>query len=268
MKQPPDLPLPPPLAPAVDSPPPSGAQRLLGQLLVIEVLLASIWIIAVCLFSGSAEAVAYQIVVTFGLIYPLHLIVSGIALWTRIKRKPSTRLSTIVLLVPWVTLPVPILLNQLNSTGPLLDSPQKLINALFLLVTLAIIQVLLRPRKNALLLPLFVLKSFGLNLLILLTTVSLYLVPIGFLVFHWGTLTQPGTSQVDGYLLAYGLGALVTYAAVSTVPATLVLGYSGLSFFQTEITAHRKWRIAQLVAALPLVLIGGGLFVTLWLRTW
>ena len=244
----------------------ASGDRLLCQLLAIEALLASIWILAVCSFGGSAGTVAYWVVATFGMVYPIHLIVSGVAVWARLRRKASIRLTTVVVLAPWVTLPVPFLLNRLNGAGPLLDSPQRLTNAIVVLVGVAIVMALLNPRKNARLLPAFVLKSFGLNLLTLLATISLYLVPVGFLLFNWGSLNQPSSTQGDGYLLAYGLGALATYVMASAVPAALVLGYSGLSLFQDRITEHRRWRIAQLIVSLPLVMVGGSMLVTLWLR--
>lgn len=60
--------------------------------------------------------------------------------------------------------------------------------------------------------------------------------------------------------------ALVTYMATA-FPAALVLAYSGLSFFQDQFTDHRKLRVAQTIASLPLVLLGGFVLVKFWLRT-
>ncbi|MGJ8653074.1 MAG: hypothetical protein ACSHX8_07355 [Opitutaceae bacterium] len=234
----------------------------------MEALLASIWIVAVCSYDGSAGTIAYWVVATFAMIYPIHLILTGVATWARLKRSASIRLTSITILTPLVTLPVPFLLNQLNSNGPLLDSPQKQTTAIALLVGCAIMILLLQPRRCAQLLPVFVLESFGLNLLILLGMISLYLMPIGFLLLNWGALNSSVSTNEDGILLlAYGLGALAAYLMASTFPAALVLGYSGLSFFQSSFTKHRKWHIAQLIVSLPLVLIGGSILFNLWLRT-
>lgn len=264
---PPALPTPPPAEPTAVASNAAGINRLLGLLLVVESLLTAIWILAVCTFNGSAGAVAYAVVTIFGIIYPLHIIIAGFTIWARFKRGASSRLTSMVLVLPWATLPVPFLLNRLNGSGPLLDSPQKLTYAVLLLLGIALSLVLFQPRKSARLLPVFVLRNFALNLLLFLATVLLYLIPIGFLLFHAEALSQPRSGNQDGYLFAYGLGALAAYTLAAAIPASLVLGYSGLSLFQDEYSEHRKWRIAQLIASLPLVLSGGGMLLTMWLRT-
>ncbi len=243
------------------------ANRLLGQLLVAEILLVSIWVLLVCTFTGSAGTVVNNAFITFVLIYPWHLVLVGIAIWTWVKRTPSPRIAALAVLLPGIAFPLPFLLNRLNATGPLLDTPQKLTNTILVLVVTAIVLPLAQPRKCARLLPAFALKSFTLNLLILLFTVSLYVMPIAFLLFNWGAVQPTGNSQHDGYLLAYGLGALVIYTVACTFPAILVLGYSGLSFFQNEFSEHRKSRMAQLIASLPLVLIGGVILIRMWLQS-
>jgi hypothetical protein len=186
----------PPILPYSPSPdPPAGqsessrANRLLAQLIVLATLLASAWILLVSTFTGSAGSVANNAAITFGLIYPFHIPLTGLAIWTWIKRSPSPRLAILVIAIPWVTLPAPFLLNRLNPTGPLLDSPEKLINTSLGLVGVALVGILLRPRKCACLLPALVLKSSALNLLILLAVISLYLMPIVFLPFNGGGAT-------------------------------------------------------------------------------
>lgn len=231
---------------------------------MVQALLVSIWIVAVCSFKGSAGTVAYGVVTTFFAIYPLHLLGMGLAIWAKWKHRASTRFTTILLVLPWAGLPVPFYLNRLSAVGPLLDSPVKVINTVIVLIVLAFGLVLVRPRQAAGLIPYFLLRSFGLNLLILLGTLSLYLLPVGFVIFNREELSAPSTDWHDGYLVAYGLGALTVYIMASALPATLIAGYSGLSFFQKRITLQGKLRIAQLVAATPLVVVGLSMLVRWW----
>lgn len=263
-----DEPPPLPMAESDSSSPPvdgrGPAERLLRQMAVITAVLVVIWTLAVISFTGSKGTVAYGIVATFGLTYPIHLIIAGVAIWNRVKRHAPLRFTVAIIAAPWVLLPLPFLLKAVHGGRPLLNSPGSLIHTALAALCLAVALVLIRPRQTAELIPRCMLRSRTFNFLILLGMIILYLLPVGYLAYHATELQASWSRNHEGYLLAYGLGGLTAYLMLCTFPAGLICGYSGLTLNQSQFTSTRKWRLAQLVAALPLTLIGSGLLARAW----
>jgi len=232
----------------------------MAVLWLMELALGIAWTMPLITATGSQGDYGMQCLTQFFAVYPFQLLLMAVGVWSFFKRPESRGMAMLVILTPLVLFPIPLLLNRLAGGHPFLDTKEKVRNAVIFLTVLPVAAIFFFPRRVATLLPTWMLRSGWFNGLVLMIACGVY-VPYIALVLMWDKIFLKTADNSEGWALAYGLGAAVVYAALSFIPAVLIFLYSYLSFFQKRVPERKGIRVAQLIVALPAVLIGVGVFV-------
>ena len=236
-----------------------GSKRPLYICIVIQLILGVIWTLPLISIKAFGGEYAYRIFALLVFTCPVHLILIAVAIRSILKKPETKQLAMTAIALPFILLALPFVINALTNGQALLDSPDKQIKTLAVILLLILISTFAFPKRAALLLPRFALYSPAANGIILCFVGIVYLVPIGYAIVS-GCLDNFGgyetTSNDTGYLIAYGAMFLLTYAALASVPLSSIFCYSYLGLLNTDPRRCKKLHIAQLIATLPGSVVG------------
>ena len=238
------------------TPSPASRSRVPPIVAFVQGFLIVAWTLVGVGATGSGGEVAYAWFIAFILIYPVHLAVSAVVLWWRFRRGAALRQTLTLMIAPWLSLPLPWVLNALADEGPLLGTSKKLVGAIAAILFASLAWTIVRPRRALRFLPTALLESKAFNVALLVGMVSLYVVPLVLLSTVGAKAFDEASQESLGHLLAYGLGALVLYSTLAMAPAIGVALYGYVALGDEDRAPRRGLYLAQLGAALPLVLLG------------
>lgn len=252
----------------MDSPPPlpqessreAGNLRLLGNLFFLELALGLAW--SLYRISYLLKDDTYGSISLFGIVAPIFLLCMLAAVISLFRFPANLKAAVLVLSLPFFLSLVPVLINAATGSQPLLATEKSLQTAVLIIVAVFVLAILLLPKRFAFFLPAFVIKSFWINLLFLLTPLLVYATG-ALALFQWTRLFSQASDDKAGYVLAYGLMFAILFAMITVVPAGIISLYSYLSFFQKHETRRLGMRISQLVLSLPATGFGVWLLIRL-----
>ena len=231
--------------------------RALQLILATEVLLGIVWTVLAAMAHGAG---GLAVVGLFFIVYALFAAFFAFAAWAWWKYPEKRRLAGWIMALPFVFWVAPTSIRAL--AGGVLSQNQ-LVGAVFAVLLAAIAVCWFLPRKAAVFVPDFLVRSKLFNWLILLGVLFGWLFMV-LIVIYLAHSLEAGSSSTDG-------GMALAYAVI--IASTYLLGLGVLSFGAAtwawlslrggfEATA-RRLNIAQLVVAAPGVLLGA--LVTAWL---
>lgn len=231
--------------------------RALKIILGTEIVLGILWTLLAAMAQGAGGLAVLGL---FMFVYGLYAAFFVFAAWVYWKRPDERRVAGWIIALPILFWFLPMMIRSL--AGGVLTQPQ-LIGFLSIIVIVAIAICWFVPRKAAVVIPGFLVRSTLFNWLVLLALIAGWLFLV-FVVLYVANEDRSGMStSSSGTAVAYAVVLLAIYLIGLGAGSFGVSTWAWVSLRGGfEITA-RKLNIAQLIVAAPGVLIG--ILVVVWL---
>lgn len=231
-------------------------KRAVGIVLWLQIALGALWTYSVLTADNSSWGPLVALVYT----YPPQIVFFFFAAGVFWKRRDLRRPAGWIMALPVVLLFTPTGLRTL--VGGRVD-PSSFVSIAVVAALLVIVYGLIRPRSAAKVVPQQLLRNRVFNGVVILLQVFGWLLPL-ILFAYWTLESQGGPRSTDaGTGLAYLLILAVIYLAGLGIGSLLVSCIAWVGLRGGIDNAPRKLHIAQLVIAVPGVLLGAGAII--WL---
>ncbi len=228
--------------------------RALRTVLGAGIIVGVIWTVLAAMAHGAGGLAVFGL---FLFVYALYAAFFVFAAWVYWKHPGERKLAGWIMVLPIVFWFLPLTVRSM--AGGVLSTPQ-LIQALLAVTAVALLFCWIAPRKVAVVVPDFLLQSRLFNWTIILAVIAGWLFFVVVLLYVANTKSPSTSGTGEGLALAIVLAAI--YLAWLGVGSFGAATWAWLSLRGGTGTATRKLNIAQLVVAVPGVLIG--ILVVLW----
>ena len=224
----------------------------------LQVVLGLIW--ASPIVSSHGEAQGWAVLSLFVFTFPFHFIFGCFAAWACWKHPESRKAAARVLILPWLLLALPFIF-QAKTADDRIISDEGLRHTAVVLVCIPIALGLFAPAWAGLIVPRRMLASVKANVFLLIGQMLVYL-PIVLLIAQWPSTARNASSDQQGWILGYGIMAILAYLVVMFLPSISTFLYAWTGLFQRGVKRCIKLMIAQLLFAAP------SIAVAMWLISW
>jgi len=229
--------------------------RALKIILSAEIVLGVLWTLLAAMAQGAGGLAIFGL---FLIVYGLFTAVFVFAAWVYWKHPDKRRIAGWMMVLPVIFWFLPAMIRSL--AGGVL-SQQQFVVFLSVLAIAAIAACWFLPRKAAVVIPEFLVRSRLFNWLVLLAMIVGWLFLV-FVVLYVANEDKSGTST-SGTAVAYAIVLAAIYLIGVGLGSFGASTWAWVSLRGGIETSTRKLNVAQLIVATPGVLIG--ILVTIWL---
>lgn len=228
--------------------------RALKTVLGAELIVGVFWTVLAAMAHGAGGLAVFGL---FLFVYALYATFFVFAAWVYWKYPGERKIAGWIMALPILFWFLPMIIRSM--AGGVLSTPQ-LVQALLVFTAVALLICWIAPRKAAVAVPKFLLQSRLFNWTVILAVIAGWLLFVVVLLYVAGTKSPSTSGTGEGLALALVLAAIYLFwLGVGSLGAAT---WAWLSLRGGIRNATRKLNIAQLVVAVPGVLIG--ILVALW----